>query len=192
MRPVRLEQVRLGHRPMRLARGLVHLYTGDGRGKTSIAIATALRAAQHGFRVAIIQFIKEMTTTEAAAFRQRFPEVEFLTLGEGFYKILNDRKPEAVHRATAQQAWQVAQDRINSGTYDVVVLDELCNAIDYGFIRTEEVVRTIRHRPRHVELIVTGRNAPASLVRLADYVSEVKKIKHPYDRGIVARKGIDF
>ena len=155
-------------------------------------MTVALRAAQHGYKVLIIQFIKEIRTSERAAFEERFPEVEFLTLGEGFYKILNDRKPEAVHRATAKEAFRLAKEKVASGAYDVVVLDELINAIDYGFVELEDVLKTIRYRPRHVEFILTGRNASKKLLTAADYASEVKKIKHPHDKGILARKGIDF
>lgn len=177
---------------MRLEKGLVHVYTGDGKGKTSAGMTIALRAAQHGYKVLIIQFIKEIRTSERAAFEERFPEVEFLTLGEGFYKILNDRKPEAVHRASAHEAFRLAQEKIASGNYDVVILDELNNAIEYGFVDANDVLRMIRSRPKHVEVVITGRNAPKRLVAAADYVSEIKKIKHPYDKGILARKGIDF
>jgi cob(I)alamin adenosyltransferase len=177
---------------MRLERGLVHVYTGDGRGKTSAAMTVAMRAAQHGYSVLIVQFVKEIRTSEQAAFEERFPEVEFLALGEGFFKILNDRKPEAVHQAAAQEAFRLAGSKTLSGRYDVVVLDEVNNAVDYGFIPVADVVRFIRGKPKHVELILTGRNAAPAVQKLADYVSDIKKVKHPYDRGILARKGIDF
>jgi cob(I)alamin adenosyltransferase len=177
---------------MKLEKGLVHVYTGDGRGKTSAALLVALRAAQAGYKVLTIQFLKQAVTSERTAFQERFPEVEWLTLGEGFYKILHDRKPEATHRESAQRAWRLAQEKINSGKYDVVVLDELNLAINFGFVNLGEVLELIRRRPKHVEILITGRHAPQKLIRMADYVSEMKKIKHPYDQGILARKGIDF
>lgn len=177
---------------MRLEKGLVHIYTGEGRGKTSAGIMVALRAAQQGYKVLIIQFIKEIMTSERAAFEERFPEVEFITLGEGFYKILNDRKPEAVHRATAQEAFKISREKIASGRYDVVVLDELVNAVEYGFVDNKDVLKMVRDKPKHVELILTGRKANPALVKIADYVSQIEKVKHPYDKGVLARKGIDF
>lgn len=177
---------------MKLKKGLVHVYTGDGRGKTSAGLMIALRAAQQGLRVAIIQFIKQIDSSEKKAFEKRFPEVEFLTCGEGFYKILGDRKPASVHQAKAQQAFEVASAKIASGNYDVVILDELNLAIDFGLIPVDLVIRMIRNRPQHVEIVITGRNTPEKLIDLADYVSDIRKIKHPYDQGIKARKGIDF
>ncbi len=177
---------------MRLKCGLLHVYTGEGRGKTSAGLMVALRAAQRGYRVLVVQFVKKTRSSEQAAFGERFPEVEFLTLGQGFFKILNDRNPEIVHRRGAKEAFQVAGEKIASGQYDVVVLDELNNAIHYGFIHVDDVVATLLHRPKHVEIIVTGRNAPKQLIAAADYVSDIKKVKHPFDKGILARKGIDF
>lgn len=185
LRKLRLES-------MHLERGLVHVYTGEGRGKTSAGLMVALRAAQHGYKVLIVQFLKEIRSSEQAAFEERFPEVEFLTLGEGFFRILNDRKPEAIHREAAKEAFRLASVKIASGQYDVVVLDELNNAIHYGFIPISDVVTMLLARPKHVEVVVTGRDASKKLIAIADYASEIKKIKHPYDAGVLARKGIDF
>ncbi len=178
-------------------RGLVIVYTGDGKGKTSAALGNCLRALGHGMRVLIIQFFKgdwpvvfgELESAKA------HPNLEIFQLGKGFVKIMGDQKPLSEHRFAAQEAVTFAKDKIYSGAYDVVVLDEVLYAIDtldVKLVHLEEVLEMIDQKPVHTHLILTGRNAKPEIINRADLVTEMKEIKHPFQKGVMAQKGIDF
>ncbi len=171
-------------------RGLVLLYTGDGKGKSTAAFGQALRAAGHKLRVCIIQFIKGMTTTgELKAFQKLSENVEFYVKGSGFTWLESDKEKL---REISRQAFAFAREKIMSGRYEMVVLDELTYLISYGMVAEDEVLELIRNRPAGLHLVITGRNAGKNLIDAADLVSEVKMIKHPYTSGITARKGIEY
>jgi cob(I)alamin adenosyltransferase len=168
---------------------VVIVNTGAGKGKTTAAMGVVLRAVARGWRVCVVQFVKSgrWRTGEEQVARQL--GVEWWTLGDGFTWESEDlSRSEALARA----AWETAREKIRSGAYDLVVLDEVTYPMVWGWIPTEEVVRTIRERPRHVNVVATGRDAPPELVEVADTVTEMRKVRHAYDRGVGARRGIDY
>ncbi|RJX31195.1 MAG: cob(I)yrinic acid a,c-diamide adenosyltransferase [Desulfurivibrio sp.] len=174
----------------RARRGLVLLHTGDGKGKSTAAFGQALRAAGQGLKVCIIQFIKAQTGTgEARAFQALAGQVEFHVKGSGF--TWQQKNKDEVIRV-ARQAFAFAREKIMSGRYDMVVLDELTYLLSYGMVAEEEVLELIRQRPASLHLVITGRDAGEKLVAAADLVSEVRMIKHPYAAGVKAQKGIEF
>jgi cob(I)alamin adenosyltransferase len=173
----------------RVARSLVVVNTGDGKGKSTAAFGVVMRAVAREWRVAVVQFVKSgewQAGEEKVATRLG---VDWWALGEGFtWDSGNLTHDEAV----AQQAWAHAASVINSGEYGLVVLDEITYPMTWGWISTDEVVDTIRNRPERVSIVATGRDAPAALVDVADTVTEMRNVKHAYDRGILAKKGIDY
>lgn len=168
---------------------LVVLHTGNGKGKTTAAIGTAVRARALGWPVVVLQFIKsgEWKSGEEASCRTL--GIEFQALGSGFTWDSADLDKD---KAVAREAWSKAADIIRSGTHRMVVLDELTYLCSWGWIDTEEVVGVIRDRPADMSILITGRDADDRLVALADTASEVRSIHHAYDRGIAAMRGIDF
>jgi len=174
------------------------VYTGNGKGKTTAALGMALRALGHGWRVLVIQFFKgdwPVTFGELEMSRRLSPQFELLQLGRGFVKIMGDRKPFEEHLAAAKEALRVARERITSGRYDLIVLDELIYAIDYAgvsLVSVEEVLGLLDAKPPSLHLVLTGRNAPQALVDRADLVTEMREVKHPWQRKIPAQVGIDY
>ncbi len=179
-------------------RGLVILYTGNGKGKTTASLGIVLRALGHGWRVLVIQFFKgdwPVVFGEVEMGRRLSPQFEVLQLGKGFVKHMGDNKPFDEHLAAAKEALRIAKERITSGAYDVIVLDELVYAIDYAGVRLvtlEEVFELLDARPPSLHLVLTGRNAPQALIDRADLVTEMREIKHPWQRKIPAQEGIDY
>lgn len=176
-------------RATRKATSLLIVNTGDGKGKSTAAFGTMLRAVARGWKVGVIQFIKSdrwKTGEREMALRLG---VDWWTVGDGFTWDSRDmERTEAV----AREGWRVAREKIASGDYGLVVLDEITYPLNWGWIPVEEVVATIRSRPASVNLIATGRDAPPELIDLADTVTEMRNRKHAYDRGIKAMRGIDF
>ncbi|MEZ5175094.1 MAG: cob(I)yrinic acid a,c-diamide adenosyltransferase [Acidimicrobiia bacterium] len=170
-------------------RDLFIINTGDGKGKSSSAFGVMLRAVARGWRVKVVQFIKsdKWQTGEKKMADQL--GVDWLTGGDGFTWESDDMD---MTEQAAVDAWQHARDAIASGDYDLVILDEATYPVTFGWIPVDEVVATIAGRPEGVHVVMTGRDAHADLIEIADTVTEMRKIKHPFDRGIVARKGIDF
>jgi len=167
---------------------LVLVNTGDGKGKTTAALGTALRAAGHGWRVCVIQFLKsERWKTGEREAGERLG-IDWWTLGDGFTWDSEDMERTV---AAASVAWSAAKDAIASGEYRLVVLDEATYPVTWGWIDEKDVLDAIRSRPPSVNVIVTGRDASPGLVALADTVTEMVKRKHAYDEGIAALKGID-
>lgn len=174
-------------------RGLVIVYTGNGKGKTTAAMGLALRAAGYGKHVLVIQFVKTWFTGEKGGF-EHVPNVEFIQAGKGFYKILGDQLPEQEHVEAAKEAFELAQAKISSGEYDVVVLDEIIGSITGGLLPLAPVLELIDAKPPQLDLVLTGHHAQelAPIVERADLMTEMVKVKHPYDSGILARKSIDY
>lgn len=176
-----------------LKQGLTIVFTGDGKGKTSAALGIALRASGHKMSISIIQFIKGTKPTgEAKAAERLAPELEFVSLGSGFVNCLGDVKPLSEHKRAAAEALALARQRILSGTWDIIVLDEINTAVDLNLIDVKEVLEMLAKKPTMMHLILTGRNACPEVIEAADLVTEMRNIKHPYDRGIPAHKGIDY
>lgn len=168
---------------------VVVVNTGEGKGKTTAALGTVLRAAGRGWKVCVIQFLKSESWKVGEEKAARELGIDWWTLGEGFtWDSADMERTEAV----AREAWRVAAEKIASGAYQLVLLDELTYPVTWGWIPAAEVVEAIRNRPPHVNVIVTGRDAAPELIDLADTATEMRKIKHAFDRGIQAMKGIDF
>ena len=170
------------------SRGLLLVNTGNGKGKSTAAFGVALRAVGQGLSVSIIQFIKGKWKTGELQAAERLG-LEFMPMGKGFtWESKNLEEDKALMR----QAWSVASEKILSGAYDLIILDEINYVLGYGYIPVDEVIRTLQSRPPHVHVVLTGRNAPEEIVAIADCVTEMREIKHPYRNGIPAQKGIDF
>ena len=178
----------------RLPRGIVQVYTGDGKGKTTAALGLALRALGAGLKVAFLQFVKGgVATSELAVVARLAPRLWLARFADEATPFsLGRGEPSEKDRAAAARGWDVARRVMASGAWDVVVLDEIANACRAGLLQVEEVVAGIQARPEHVEVICTGRRAPPQLLAIADLVTEMKCVKHPYDLGLVARRGIEF
>lgn len=174
-------------------RGLVHVYTGNGKGKTTAALGLAIRAISYKKRVLIVQFIKGPWRSGELNIVQRLkPYLTIHAMGKGFVKILGDKKPFIEHKKAAQEALVYAGRAIRSGKYDLVVLDEVNVAIRERLLAAGQVTQLIKKKPKKLELVLTGRNATATIKKLADYVSDIREVKHPYKKGILARQSIDF
>jgi cob(I)alamin adenosyltransferase len=174
----------------KLKQGLVQVFTGEGKGKTSAALGTVLRAAGHGLRVYIAFFMKGDYPYGENNTLSCLPGVTFARFGSREFIDPQHIKPE--EREQAAKALASAREAMLSGEYDLVVLDEVNVAAAWSLITVKEVRQLIKNKPRNVELILTGRHADEEIIRLADLVTEMRNIKHPYDRGVKAREGIEF
>ncbi len=171
-------------------RGLIQIFTGDGKGKTTAALGVMLRALGHGLRVCIVAFMKGGYPYGEWEVLSKLPNVQIARFGSETFTDPSNVKPE--EKEQAKQALATAREAMLSGDYDLVVLDEVNIAVAWKLVELDEVVKFIHDKPQNVELVLTGRHADAKLVQLADLVTECLKIKHPYDKGIVARRGIDY
>ena len=171
------------------SRGLVVVYTGQGKGKTTAALGIVFRALGRGMRVAVVQFIKGKWKTGERMFAETLPELTFLVMGKGFTWNSDDLSRD---RLAAQTAWATARQLITSGANAIVVLDEITYAINYGFIELDDVLAALRDRPPHVHVVVTGRKAPEELCAFADLVTDMAVVKHPFERGVAAQIGLDY
>ena len=168
---------------------LVLLYTGDGKGKTSSALGVTMRAWGRGWKICWLQFIKSRTANYGETRAARRMGIEMIPLGDGFTWLSKDINKDI---ALARECWALACEKIESATYDLVVLDEITYPITYGWLEADEVISVLRDRPADMHIIMTGRNAAPELVEFADLVSEMTEVKHPYQQGIKAQRGIDF
>jgi cob(I)alamin adenosyltransferase len=177
-----------------MKRGVIVVHTGDGKGKSTAAFGVALRAAGHGQKIGLVQFIKGTWKTGEQAALLRFPEITHVVSGAGFTWEGQDRAQEA---AAAQQGWQAAVAMIEAAraepaAYDLVVLDELTTAIAFHGLALDEVLRVLRDKPLELSIVVTGRGAPAELIELADTVTEMRQLKHAFEASLKPRRGVDF
>ncbi len=170
-------------------RGVCLILTGNGKGKSSSAFGMVARALGHNMRVGVVQFIKGAFSTGEEAFFRRFPEVEYHVMGEGFTWETQNRERDI---QMAQKAWEQSLAFLNDEQVGVVVLDELNIALRHNYISTADVVRAIQERPTHQHVVVTGRGAPDALIDIADTVTEMTLIKHAYQAGVKAQKGIEL
>lgn len=170
------------------------VYTGNGKGKTTAAVGLTVRAAGNRMRVFFLQFIKGQWKSGEREILRSLPGVDLEVTGRGFTieGLRNPNIPMEDHAAAAAHGWEVAQHIVQSGSYDVVVLDEILGAVSAGLVPLEALLRLVRTKPEEVHLVLTGRGAPAELIEIADLVSEVQPIKHPFDQGIKAQRGIEF
>ena len=170
-------------------KALVVVYTGNGKGKTTAALGMILRAWGRGMSVGMLSFIKNENANfgeERAARKMGF---ELIPLGAGFTWLSKDLDKD---RALAQRCWALCREKIESASYDVLVLDEMTYPLNYGWLDLGEVLEVLRHRPPSLHVVITGRDAPAALIEFADLVTEMREVKHPFQEGIKAQAGVDF
>lgn len=170
--------------------GLVHVYTGDGKGKTTAALGLTLRVSGHGGRVVFIQFMKGWDFYGEIAGLALLPGVRHERTGTPDYVYRGKEKP--VDFDEAKRGVALAEECLASGEYDLVVLDEINVAVDYGLVDVDAVVRAVKERPAHVEVVLTGRSAPPAFLEMADLITEMREIRHPFTKGIASRRGADF
>ncbi len=180
-------------KPKPRTKGLVMVFTGNGKGKTTAALGMAFRSAGHRYHVAVIQFIKgTMRTGEQEAARALAPYIDWTVTGHGFTAgPWNVATPEE-HRQAAQDALRITREKMLSGRFRMVVMDEVLGAIKAGLVDIQQVLDLIAEKPNTVNLVLTGRDAPQEIIDAADLVTEMRLIKHPYEQGIVAQKGVEF
>lgn len=174
--------------------GLIHVYTGEGKGKTTAAIGLAVRAAGQGLRVCIIQFLKGggRGQGELTLISEKIPEIDFICSHLNHPMFQKKKLPQASMEKGTEELFEDFRERAMSGNYDLIVLDEINNVIDSGYLRWDDVATFLQEKPVELELVLTGRDAHPQLQAMADYVTEMLKIKHPYDKGIIARRGIEY
>ena len=177
-------------------RGLILVNTGNGKGKTTAALGVALRAVGQGLKVLILQFIKSGNGYgELAGLARLGEQVEIRSMGKGFIYYKRDEVGEselARHKAAAQEAWHTLVEEVNSDRWDLIIMDEINNAINYELIDVNSVVDMLKHKPERLHVILTGRYAKPEIIDVADTVTEMKIVKHAYEKGIKAAKGIEF
>ncbi|HZK85827.1 MAG TPA: cob(I)yrinic acid a,c-diamide adenosyltransferase [Desulfosporosinus sp.] len=175
----------------KLSQGLIQIYTGEGKGKTTAALGLAIRAVGHGFRVYIIQFMKGRSGYgELEGLKRLQPECQLEHFGAAGWVHKGENIEE--HTQEARKAFIRAQELITSGEWDIVILDEILNALWFEFIPVSEVLELLDKKPLHVELVLTGRNASQTLIEKADLVTEMIQRKHPFEQGVMARLGIEY
>ena len=173
-----------------IERGVCILLTGDGKGKSSSAFGMVMRALGYGHKVGVVQFIKGVQLSgEELYLRDHCPQVSFHQMGTGFTWDTQDR---AADIAAAEKSWAVAKQMLQDQDCDLVVLDELTYMLSFKYLDKDEVLQALRSRPAEQSVVVTGRGGGSALSELADTVSEVKEIKHAYNAGIMARRGVDY
>ncbi len=174
-------------------KGLIIVHTGPGKGKTTAALGTALRAVGQGLKVLMVQFLKgSWHYGELDAVRMLGEDrVKILPMGRGFVKV-GTEKPDPEDVRLVEEAWRFASEKIAGEEYDLVILDEINYAISYKMLDPGAVVETLRNKPEMVHVILTGRNAHPSIVECADLVTEMREVKHPFQKGIVAQRGIEY
>lgn len=174
-------------------KGLVHIYTGSGKGKTTAAVGLGIRACGSGLRVLMVQFLKSAPTGELKILHKLAPEFEICRTEEikGFIWNMDEDEISAAGKAI-RETFQIAVESAFKNQYDMLILDEIMASISNGLLSIRDVVDFIKSRPESLEVVMTGRNAPPELINLADYVSEINEVKHPFNKGINARKGIEY
>jgi cob(I)alamin adenosyltransferase len=175
--------------PVKKRKALVVLYTGNGKGKTTAALGMLLRAWGRGMKVCMLSFIKEQTANFGEERAARKLGIELIPMGGGFTWLSKDLDQD---KALAQRCWDLCKEKIASGEYDIVALDEITYPITYGWLDVDEVVATLRDRPRDLHVVLTGRDAHEKLIEFADLVTEMREVKHPFTSGIKAQPGVDF
>ena len=171
--------------------GIIQVYTGDGKGKTTAALGLATRAWGRGLKVKFFQFLKASGGSgEHSAFLNFNPPLNIYPLGTGEFILNHPPSTDAI--ALVAHGWEQVTEAISSDTLDVIVVDELSHVINQGLLSLEKVLAVLKGKPSRLELVLTGRDMPAEIIELADLVTEMKMVKHPYQKGLPAREGIEF
>jgi len=184
-----MENSNFKHRP-RKHLGLVQVFTGDGKGKTTAALGEVVRAVGHKYKVIIIQFMKGQIRYGETELPKYLPNFELHQFGLPTFVKKGDPSPEDVR--LAKEGLEFAERALSNGDYDIVVMDEITVAVDYGLLNVNDVLNVVKDKAKHTEVILTGRYAPKEFLEIADLVSEIKEIKHPYQKGIQAREGVEY
>jgi cob(I)alamin adenosyltransferase len=173
-------------------KGLIIVYTGNGKGKTTAALGMVVRAIGYNWRVLMIQFIKgDWIYGELEGYKKLAPNFELKRMGKGFVRIMGDKRPIEDHIEAAKTALRYASDQMGKD-YDILILDEVNVAIREGLLTVQDVLDVLNKRPPYLTVILTGRNAADQLIEMADLVTEMTEIKHPYQKGILAQPGVDY
>ena len=167
-----------------MEQGLIHIYCGDGKGKTTAATGLAVRAAGSGMKVLFARFLKNENSAELCVLDQ-IPGIEVIHLPKS-------QEEKAETKQMYEELWKYALDRAKNGACDMLVMDEFMAADRYGLIPHEEAIQFLKEKPEGLEVVLTGRDPSEDLIRTADYVSEIRKVKHPFDCGVYARRGIEY
>jgi len=173
--------------------GIVIVYTGNGKGKTTASLGVALRAVGHGLKVCMVQFIKgEWHYGELNSLKKLEPDFELIVAGKGFIGIIDDDHAFEEHVRAAKTALDIVEQKMSLDIFDIIILDEINYAVHLGLLSLGDVMKIVKNRPKHLSLILTGNYACDEIILMADLVTEMKEIKHPYKKGIKAKRGIDF
>ena len=173
-------------------KGLVILYTGEGKGKTTAALGLVLRAVGYKKKCLIVQFGKAWFTGELVGIKKLSPYVKIIQGGRGFLNILGSKVSKDTHKKAAAEAFELLKREVISDKWDIVVADEIVGAVSSGVLPLRKAVKLIKDRPERLDLVLTGHFAHKTLIKMADLVTEMQEIKHPFQQGILAKKGIDF
>lgn len=173
--------------------GLIHVYTGDGKGKTTASLGLAIRALGHGRRVGIFQFLKDSATRygEMIALEAAFPQLTYVRFKHSSPYFKPGLTDEVLSKAVGE-GFDEALEHVRREPFDLVVFDELNICVSRGWLPLERLLAFLRERPSSMEVVITGRDAPAGLIEAADYVTEMRLVKHPYQKGVNARQGVEF
>ena len=171
-----------------MSKGFIHIYTGDGKGKTTAALGLALRATGQDFKVIVIQFLKGDHSCGEHLFASKYQPFEIVQFTNGNCFTL----PEEQLKEDVEKTFDFIKDTMDSGKYQMVILDEIFAAMNRGPLETARVIEMIQRKPDSIELVLTGRHSPPEIMELADYITEMQMKKHPFTRGIKARKGIEY
>lgn len=173
-------------------KGLVIVYTGNGKGKTTAALGLAVRALGYGKKVLIVQFGKAKFSGEIKSLSKFKPSINIIQGGRGFVGILGDKLSFQEHKMKAYKTWEKLYQEVIFGKWDLVIVDEIIGALAGRLLTINQLLKLIKDKPDRLDLVLTGRHAPAALIKQADLVTEMTEIKHPFRKGILAKKGIDF
>lgn len=175
--------------------GLIHIYTGEGKGKTTAALGLALRAVGQGFKVLFVQFFKvdDDPSGEKGVIRRHIPQIELIrsNIRHPLF-FTEDKIASEERRRSIRETYELVKRKVAEGNFDLLILDEVMSVLSGGWLDIHELIEFLKNRPEGLEVVLTGRDAPPELVKMADYVTEMLKIKHPFDKGIKARRGIEY
>jgi len=176
-----------------MKKGLLHIYTGEGKGKTTASIGLAIRAAGQGKKVLFVQFFKldDALSGEKEIFK-KIPEIELIRSNVRHPIFTKEKTDKELVKKSIADTFETAQKRIDKGSVNLLILDEINSVLSGGWLHIHELISFLENRPEGLEVVLTGRDAPVELVKMADYVTEMLKIKHPFDNGVKARKGIEY
>jgi len=181
------------HLEPKIKRGLIVVITGYGKGKTTTALGLAVRACGHNMKVGMIQFMKgDIFAGEWEGIKKMACDVELISTGKGFCGIQGNPYPYEEHRQNAQDAIHLVQEKMTSGLYDIIILDEINNALNLKLVDLPQVLNLLKNKPKHLHLVLAGRDAHPDVLRIADTVSDITEVKHAYRKGIEPQPGIDY